>query len=99
MANREVIVISDDESDGKDNIAIVSELELTREQVLSAGRNIMALLSKWLQVINTAIVSAAMIYMLLNNSTVIKEAFQRNWLSLFASPDSSPFLVLVTSAL
>ena len=38
MANREVIVFSDDESDGKDDIAIVSELELTREQVLSAGR-------------------------------------------------------------
>ena len=65
MANREVIVISDDESDGKYNIAIVSELELTREQVLSAGRNIMGLLSWWLQVINTAVVSATMIYMLL----------------------------------
>ena len=65
MANREVIVISDDENDGKDNIAIVSELELTREQVLSTGRNIVALLSWWLQVITTAIVSATMIYMLL----------------------------------
>ena len=65
MANCEVIIISDDESDGKDDIAIVSELELTREQVLSAGRNIVALLSWWLQVINTAVVSATMIYMLL----------------------------------
>ena len=69
MANREVIVISEDESDGKDDnfliIAIVSELELTREQALSAGRNIVALLSWWLQVINTAVASAAMIYMLL----------------------------------
>jgi len=65
MASREVIVISDDESVGKDNIAIASELELTQEQVLSAGRNIVALLSWWLKVINTAIVSAAMIYMLL----------------------------------
>ena len=44
MANREVIVISD-ESDGKDDIAIVSELEITREQVLSTGHNIVALLS------------------------------------------------------
>ena len=43
---------------------------------------------------NTAVVSVAMIYI---NSTVIKEAFQRNWLSPFASPDSSPFRVLVTS--
>ena len=43
---------------------------------------------------NTAVVSAAMIYI---NSTVIKEAFQRNWLSPFASPDSSPFRILVTS--
>ena len=43
---------------------------------------------------NTAIVSAAMIYI---NSTVIKEAFQRNWLCPFASSDSSPFRVLVTS--
>ena len=43
---------------------------------------------------NTAIVSAAMTYI---NSTVIKEAFQRNWLSPFASPDSSPLRVLVTS--
>ena len=60
-----MIVISDDESDRKDDIAIVSELELTREQVLGAGRNIVALLSWWLQVINTAVVSAAMIYMLL----------------------------------
>ena len=58
MANREVIVISDDESDGKDDIAIVSELELTQEQVLSAGHNIVALLSWWLQVMNTAVVSA-----------------------------------------
>ena len=60
-----MIVISGDESDGKGDIAIVSELELTREQVLSAGLNIVALLSWWLQVINTAVVSAAMIYMLL----------------------------------
>ena len=45
MANREVIVISDNDSDRKDDIAIVSELELTREQVLSAGRNIVVLLS------------------------------------------------------
>ena len=65
MANREVIIISDDKSNGKDDIAIVSELELMREQVLSAGRNIVALLSWWLQVINTAVVSATMIYMLL----------------------------------
>ena len=65
MANREVIVISDDESDSKDDIAIVSESEFTREQVLSAGRNIVALLSRWLQVINMAVVSAAMINMLL----------------------------------
>ena len=45
---------------------------------------------------NTAVVSAAMIYI---NSTGIKEAFQRNWLSPFASPDSSPFRVLVTSVI
>ena len=43
---------------------------------------------------NTTVVSAAMID---SNSTVIKEAFQRNWLSPFVSPDSSPFRVLVTS--
>ena len=49
--------------------------------------------------INMAVVSAAVIYMLLNNSTVIKEAFRRNWTSPFASPDSSPFRVLVTSLL
>ena len=40
-----MIVISDNDSDRKDDIAIVSELELTREQVLSAGRNIVVLLS------------------------------------------------------
>ena len=60
MANREVIVIRDDESDGKDDNAIVSGLELTREQVLSAGPNIVTLVSWWLQVINMAVVSAAM---------------------------------------
>ena len=43
---------------------------------------------------NTAVVSAAMIYI---NSTVIKEAFQINWFSPFASPDSSTFHVLFTS--
>ena len=43
---------------------------------------------------NTAVVSAVMIYM---NSTVIKDAFQRNWLSPFSSPVSSPFRILVTS--
>ena len=46
MANREVIVISEDqsedESDGKDDVDIVTELELTREQVISAGCNIVA---------------------------------------------------------
>ena len=46
MANHEVIVISndqsEDESDGKDNVDIVTELELMREQVISAGCNIVA---------------------------------------------------------
>ena len=46
---------------------------------------------------NTAVVSAVMIYTLPKHSTVIKDAFQRNWLSPFLSPVSSPFRILVMS--
>ena len=70
MANREVIVISDDESedesDGKDDVDIVieSDNDSTSYKRRAQYRGVSTILNWWFQAINTAVVSAAIIYML-----------------------------------
>ena len=71
MANHEVIVISDDESEDesndKDDVDIFTESDndSTSFKRRALYRGVSTILSWWLQAINTAVISAAMIYMLL----------------------------------
>ena len=56
-----------------------------------------ATLKAWLETMDTAVVNAALVYMLLKQFYSDKGCFPKHWLSPFSNPVSSPFRILVMS--